>query len=292
MPTFFRKRPGNKNFKANVTQNGLSSFTVTNAAKKGGLRLNYNTKRGFSFSIPGTGISWRSKNYAKHRQSIAQKRGYDLRTKEGKAKKEQDNVVSGLFGNLLVISVISGALFYFTKDKWASRSVFFGLLIIIPFISRPKGTPKKTNSAEESGKELSFVSVIWGSLLFAWYFKTIWGGVVVFSALVLSAAPVLRISELDENGELLEKKITPLNCYLVGLFVSLPLWYYLLWTFEELILSTFAIGSIILMIIGGRFGVLWTLFNSAILVGVSISYTDVSPLDVLAKYSAKIFNVI
>jgi hypothetical protein len=61
LPLYFRKRPGSKSIKANLTQRGLSSFTFTTGSKKGLPRLNYNTSRGFSFSFPGTGIAWRQK---------------------------------------------------------------------------------------------------------------------------------------------------------------------------------------------------------------------------------------
>ena len=59
MPLYFRKRPGSKNIKANVTQRGLRSLTFTTGSKKRQPRLNYNTSRGWSFSFPGTGIMWR-----------------------------------------------------------------------------------------------------------------------------------------------------------------------------------------------------------------------------------------
>lgn len=291
MPTFFRKRPGSKNFKANVTQKGLSSFTLTNAAKKGELRVNYNTKRGFSLSIPGTGLSWRSKSYANYRQSAAQKRGYDLRTKEGKAKEKQNKAFSHFFGNLLSTLVASVAVFYFTKDKWAGWSVLIGLLAVLPFLGKSENSLKETNDEPKMDKGFKFIFITWGSLLFAWYYQTIWGGVVVFSALALLTAPVLTVVNWDENTEPKLKRISPFECYVIGLMLGLPLWYFFSLTFEELILSIFAIGSIMLMIAGGRFGLLWTLLNSAIFISVSIIYTDLSPQAFLANYADKILSV-
>ena len=90
MPLYFRKRPGSKNIKANITQRGLRSFTFTSGSKKGQPRINFNTSRGWSLSIPGTGFVWRQKGYGNSQyKSVVEERGYDLRTTEGRLKAEE-----------------------------------------------------------------------------------------------------------------------------------------------------------------------------------------------------------
>lgn len=64
----FRKKIGSKNVKANITQNGWTSTTYTTGGKHGELRVNYNSKRGLSMSIPGTGLSWYNSQYNKSRK--------------------------------------------------------------------------------------------------------------------------------------------------------------------------------------------------------------------------------
>ena len=92
LPFYLRKRPGGKNVKANITQGGRRSRTFTTGSKKGKPRVNFNTKRGISFSIPGTGFVWRQKGYGKSEyKSVVEERGYDLRTKEGRLKAEEEN---------------------------------------------------------------------------------------------------------------------------------------------------------------------------------------------------------
>jgi len=129
MPLYFRKRPGSKSIKANLTQRGLSSFTFTTGSKKGQPRANYNTSRGFSFSFPGTGIMWRQKGYGTGKQkNIVEERGYDLRTKEGRAKHvkaQENNLISS-------ISVIAGlSVAWLTSSPhglWAGYILFWLLL--------------------------------------------------------------------------------------------------------------------------------------------------------------------
>lgn len=131
MPIYFRKRPGSKNIKANVTQRGLRSFTFTSGGKRGEPRFNWNTSRGFSASIPGTGLMFRQKGYGNaDYKSVVEERGYDLRTKEGKEQhaKEMFNYKS----SVACVFVGAGAAWLFDSPHglWAGYVLFWILFAI------------------------------------------------------------------------------------------------------------------------------------------------------------------
>lgn len=132
MPLYFRKRPGSKNVKANVTQRGLRSLTFTTGSKKGQPRVNLNTARGWSFSIPGTGFVWRQKGYGNSEyKSVVEERGYDLRTKEGRVKAEEESnkntFIYLVIGIGLAVGWLSGERLY---GFLASYLIFF---LLLPF---------------------------------------------------------------------------------------------------------------------------------------------------------------
>jgi len=131
MPLYFRKRPGSKNFFANFTQRGLSSFTLTTGGKKGQLRLNLNSKRGFSASIPGTGIMWRQKGYGNaDYKSVVEERGYDLRTREGKEQHAKEKFNHN--ASLACVIVGAGAAWLFDSPHglWVGYLLFWILFAI------------------------------------------------------------------------------------------------------------------------------------------------------------------
>jgi hypothetical protein len=131
MPFYFRKRPGSKSIKANITQRGLRSFTLTTGSKKGKPRFNFNTTRGFSFSFPGSGVMWRQRGYGNsNHQSVIDGRGYDLRTKEGKeqyAKNKANKAIA-------VASVVAAAGVAWLLDSphgaWTGYILFWVLCAI------------------------------------------------------------------------------------------------------------------------------------------------------------------
>ena len=132
MPFYLRKRPGNKNVKANITQGGLRSLTFTTGSKKGRPRVNLNTTRGWSFSIPGTGFVWRQKGYGSSEyKSVVEERGYDLRTKEGRVKAEEESnkntFIFLVIGIGLAVGWLSGERLY---GFLASYLTFF---LFLPF---------------------------------------------------------------------------------------------------------------------------------------------------------------
>ena len=132
MPLYFRKRPGSKSFKANITQRGLRSLTFTTGSKKGQPRINFNTSRGWSFSIPGTGLVWRQKGYGNSPyKSVVEERGYDLRTKEGQIKAEEERnsntFIYLVIGIGLAVGWLSGERLY---GFVASYLAFF---LLLPF---------------------------------------------------------------------------------------------------------------------------------------------------------------
>lgn len=134
MPLYFRKRPGSKNIKANITQRGLRSFTFTSGSKKGQPRINFNTSRGWSLSIPGTGFVWRQKGYGNSQyKSVVEERGYDLRTKEGRLKAEEKSN-----SNIFIYLVIGIGL----TVGWFSGDRFYGFLAsyLTFFLFLPFGT--------------------------------------------------------------------------------------------------------------------------------------------------------
>ena len=131
MPLYFRKRPGSKNIKANVTQRGLRSFTFTSGGKRGEPRFNWNTSRGFSASIPGTGFMFRQKGYGNaNYKSVVEERGYDLRTKEGKEQhaKEKFKYQS----SVACVVVGAGAAWFFDSlhGLWVGYLLFWVLFAI------------------------------------------------------------------------------------------------------------------------------------------------------------------
>ena len=131
MPIYFRKRPGSKNIKANVTQRGLRSFTFTSGGKRGEPRFNLNTSRGFSASIPGTGFMFRQKGYGNaNYKNVVEERGYDLRTKEGKEQhaKEKFKYQS----SVACVVVGAGAAWFFDSlhGLWVGYLLFWVLFAI------------------------------------------------------------------------------------------------------------------------------------------------------------------
>ena len=131
MPIYFRKRPGSKNIKANITQRGLRSFTLTSGGKRGEPRVNWNSSRGFSFSIPGTGLVWRQKGYGNSEyNSVVEERGYDLRTKEGKQIQADENFKKS--SSLACVIVGAGAAWLFDSPHglWAGYVLFWILFAI------------------------------------------------------------------------------------------------------------------------------------------------------------------
>lgn len=131
MPFYFRKRPGSKNFFANLTQRGLSSFTLTTGGKKGQLRLNRNSKRGFSASIPGTGLMWRQKGYGNaDYKSVVEERGYDLRTKEGREQHAKERFNHNASLACVIIGVGSAWLFESPNGLWVGYLLFWILFAI------------------------------------------------------------------------------------------------------------------------------------------------------------------
>ena len=70
MPFYHRARIGPKKFKLNFWNLKPTSVTLTTGStKKNPHRINYNTKRGLSASIHGTGLAWRNKNYYKNNKT-------------------------------------------------------------------------------------------------------------------------------------------------------------------------------------------------------------------------------
>ena len=131
MPFYFRKRPGSKNVKANVTQRGLRSLTFTSGSKKGQPRLNFNTSRGWSFSFLGTGIMWRQKGYGNSKyESVVEERGYDLRTKEGRAQHAENKANEAIS---VTCFAVGGTIAWLTDSPhgfWAGYILFWLLASI------------------------------------------------------------------------------------------------------------------------------------------------------------------
>ena len=126
MPFYFRKRPGSKNVKANITQRGLRSFTFTSGSKKGQPRLNFNTSRGWSFSFPGTGIMWRQKGYGNSKyKSVVDERGYDLRTKEGRAQHEENKANEAIITACVIVGALGWWLTESPHGAWAGYILFW-----------------------------------------------------------------------------------------------------------------------------------------------------------------------
>jgi hypothetical protein len=126
LPFYFRKRPGSKNVKANITQRGLRSFTFTSGSKKGQPRLNFNTSRGWSFSFPGTGIMWRQKGYGNSKyKSVVDERGYDLRTKEGRAQHEENKAIEAIITACVIVGALGWWLTESPHGAWAGYILFW-----------------------------------------------------------------------------------------------------------------------------------------------------------------------
>ena len=126
MPLYFRKRPGSKNIKANITQRGLRSLTFTSGSKKGQPRLNFNTSRGWSFSFPGTGLMWRQKGYGNSKsKSVVEERGYDLRTREGRARHADEQTTNFVAGLCTFVSIGMAWLFDSAYGLWAGYILFW-----------------------------------------------------------------------------------------------------------------------------------------------------------------------
>ena len=131
MPIYFRKRPGSKNIKANITQRGLRSFTLTSGGKRGEPRVNWNSSRGFSLSIPGTGLVWRQKGYGNaDYKSVVEERGYDLRTKEGREQHAKEKFNHN--ASLACVIVGAGAAWLFDSPHglWVGYLLFWILFAI------------------------------------------------------------------------------------------------------------------------------------------------------------------
>ena len=185
MTLYFRKRPGSKNIKANITQRGLRSFTFTSGSKKGQPRINFNTSRGWSLSIPGTGLVWRQKGYGNSPyKSVVEERGYDLRTKEGQIKAEEERnsntFIYLVIGIGLAVGWLSGERLH---GFVASYLAFF---LLLPF---------GTNSGPGTYVWAILAHVFGGfgygaSLLFAtdWLEPTVIGVIVgtIFSSIILN----------------------------------------------------------------------------------------------------------
>ena len=126
MPFYLRKRPGSKNIKANITQRGLRSLTFTSGSKKGQPRLNFNTSRGWSFSFPGTGIMWRQKGYGNSKyKSVVDERGYDLRTKEGRAQHEENKANEAIITACVIVGALGWWLTESPHGAWAGYILFW-----------------------------------------------------------------------------------------------------------------------------------------------------------------------
>ena len=185
MPLYFRKRPGSKNVKANITQRGLRSLTFTTGSKKGRPRLNFNTSRGWSLSIPGTGFVWRQKGYGNSQyKSVVEERGYDLRTKEGRLKAEEESN-----SNIFIYLVVGIGL----TVGWFSGDRFYGFLAsyLTFFLFLPFGT----NSGPGTYVWATLAHVFGGfGYGVSWIFSTDWLeptviGVIVgtiFSSIILN----------------------------------------------------------------------------------------------------------
>ena len=131
MPFYFRKRPGSKNVKANVTQRGLRSLTFTSGFKKGQPRLNFNTSRGWSFSFPGTGVMWRQKGYGNSKyESVIEERGYDLRTKEGRAQHAEHKANEAIYVTCFAIGAAIAWLTDSPHGFWIGYALFWLLASI------------------------------------------------------------------------------------------------------------------------------------------------------------------
>lgn len=131
MPFYFRKRPGSKNVKANVTQRGLRSLTFTSGSKKGQPRLNFNTSRGWSFSFPGTGVMWRQKGYGNSKyESVVEERGYDLRTKEGRAQHAENKANEAISVTCFAVGAAIAWLTDSPHGFWAGYILFWLLASI------------------------------------------------------------------------------------------------------------------------------------------------------------------
>ena len=126
MPFYFRKRPGSKNIKANITQRGLRSLTFTSGSKKGQPRFNFNTSRGWSFSFPGTGIMWRQKGYGNSEyKSVVDERGYDLRTKEGRAQHEDNKANEAIVTACVIVGALAWWLTGSPHGAWVGYIIFW-----------------------------------------------------------------------------------------------------------------------------------------------------------------------
>lgn len=126
MPFYFRKRPGSKNVKANVTQRGLRSLTFTSGSKKGQPRLNFNTSRGWSFSFPGTGVMWRQKGYGNSKyESVVEERGYDLRTKEGRSQHAENKANEAISVTCFAVGAAIAWLTDSPHGFWAGYILFW-----------------------------------------------------------------------------------------------------------------------------------------------------------------------
>ena len=131
MPFYFRKRPGSKNVKANVTQRGLRSLTFTSGSKKGQPRLNFNTSRGWSFSFPGTGVMWRQKGYGNSKyESVVEEHGYDLRTKEGRAQYAKNKANEAISVTCFAVGAAIAWLTESPHGFWAGYILFWLLASI------------------------------------------------------------------------------------------------------------------------------------------------------------------